>query len=127
MHTYFYTYMHTHICIYIIYYIINSHLYIYIYIYISGKCTRRFVGHTKDVLSVAFSSDNRQIVSASRDRSIKLWNTLGECKFTIVEDGHTEWVSCVSIVYICNNIIRHHIISIVLYSNHYIKVTHHHI
>ena len=63
---------------------------------IIGKCTRRFVGHTKDVLSVAFSSDNRQIVSASRDRSIKLWNTLGECKFTIVEDGHTEWVSCVS-------------------------------
>ncbi|RYG59364.1 hypothetical protein EON64_20305, partial [archaeon] len=26
----------------------------------TGKCTRRFVGHTKDVLSVAFSSDNRQ-------------------------------------------------------------------
>lgn len=55
------------------------------------------MGHSKDVLSVAFSSDNRQIVSASRDRSIKLWNTLGECKFTIIEDGHTEWVSCVSI------------------------------
>ncbi|KAF9992916.1 cross-pathway control WD-repeat protein cpc2, partial [Entomortierella chlamydospora] len=27
--------------------------------------------------------------------TIKLWNTLGECKFTIQEDGHTEWVSCV--------------------------------
>jgi len=44
---------------------------------------------------VAFSADNRQIVSASRDRSIKLWNTLGECKYTIQEDGHSEWVSCV--------------------------------
>merc|ERR1712028_2199 len=33
---------------------------------------RRFVGHTKDVLSVAFSMDNRQIVFASRDKSIKL-------------------------------------------------------
>lgn len=46
-------------------------------------------------MSVAFSADNRQIVSASRDKTIKLWNTLGECKFTITEDSHTEWISCV--------------------------------
>ena len=57
--------------------------------------TRRFVGHTNDVLSVSFSADNRQIVSGSRDRTIKLWNTLGDCKFTIADKGHTEWVSCV--------------------------------
>lgn len=49
----------------------------------SGTTTRRFVGHTKDVLSVAFSADNRQIVSGSRDKTIKLWNTLGVCKYTI--------------------------------------------
>ena len=61
----------------------------------TGMCTKRFVGHTKDVLSVAFSQDNRQIVTGSRDKTIKLWNTLGECKYTIVEDCHTEWVSCV--------------------------------
>lgn len=37
-----------------------------------------------------------QIVSGSRDKTIKLWNTLGECKYTLGEpDGHTEWVSCV--------------------------------
>ena len=42
------------------------------------------MGHTKDVLSVAFSADNRQIVSASRDKTIKLWNTLGQCKYTIM-------------------------------------------
>jgi WD40 repeat protein len=47
------------------------------------------------VLSVSFSADNRQIVSGSRDRTIKLWNTLGDCKYTITEKGHTEWVSCV--------------------------------
>ena len=47
------------------------------------KTTRRFVGHNNDVLSVAFSADNRQIVSGSRDKSIKLWNTLGVCKYTI--------------------------------------------
>lgn len=53
------------------------------------------MGHNNDVLSVSFSADNRQIVSGSRDRTIKLWNTLGDCKFTITEKGHTEWVSCV--------------------------------
>jgi hypothetical protein len=35
-------------------------------------------------------------VSGSRDKTIKLWNTLGECKYTIADpEGHTEWVSCV--------------------------------
>ncbi|KAK3258497.1 receptor of activated protein kinase C 1-like protein [Cymbomonas tetramitiformis] len=62
----------------------------------TGTTTRRFVGHSKDVLSVAFSIDNRQIVCGSRDKTIKLWNTLGECKYTIADpDGHSEWVSCV--------------------------------
>lgn len=27
----------------------------------TGNTTRRFIGHTKDVLSVAFSTDNRQV------------------------------------------------------------------
>jgi len=46
-------------------------------------------------MSVAFSADNRQIVSGSRDNKLKVWNTLGECKYTISEDGHSDWVSCV--------------------------------
>jgi WD40 repeat protein len=29
-------------------------------------------------------------------QTIRLWNTLGECKYVIKEDGHTEWVSCVA-------------------------------
>ncbi|WZZ07951.1 hypothetical protein YC2023_093872 [Brassica napus] len=61
--------------------------------------SRHFVGHTKrkDVLSVALSTDNRQIVSASCDGTIKLWNALGECKYTIFDqgEGHKKWVSCV--------------------------------
>jgi len=61
----------------------------------TGATARTFQGHTKDVFSVAFSGDNRQIVSGSRDKTIKLWNTLAECKYTIVDDMHTDWVSCV--------------------------------
>eukprot|EP00461_Guttulinopsis_vulgaris_P001409 UN01409 len=62
-----------------------------------GKSTLRFVNHTKDVLSVAFSADNRQIVSGSRDRTIKVWNTLGQCKMTFQQrdNGHKDWVSAV--------------------------------
>merc|ERR1719195_374760 len=52
----------------------------------TGSTVRTFQGHSKDVFSVASSGDNRQIVSAGRDKSIKLWNTLAECKFTITED-----------------------------------------
>jgi guanine nucleotide-binding protein subunit beta-2-like 1 protein len=61
----------------------------------SGQTTRQFTSHTKDVLSVAFSADNRQIVSGSRDKTIKLWNTLAQCKYTIGEDCHQDWVSTV--------------------------------
>jgi guanine nucleotide-binding protein subunit beta-2-like 1 protein len=62
----------------------------------TGASVRTFQGHSKDVFSVAFSGDNRQIVSGSRDRTIKLWNTLAECKYTIIEDMHTDWVSQVA-------------------------------
>jgi WD40 repeat protein len=76
----------------------------------------RFEDHTKDVLSVAFSADNRQIVSAARDKTIKvrydrvlclvhnmsppqLWNTLAQCKYTIQEDGHQDPIQDPIIVY----------------------------
>ena len=62
---------------------------------VTGTTARYFLGHTKDVMSVAFSLDNRQIVSGSRDKTINLWNTLGQLKFTLSQEGHTEWVSCV--------------------------------
>ena len=53
--------------------------------------------HTKDVLSVDFSPDDRLIVSGSRDKSIKIWNVLGECKYSW-DDAHDQWVSCVRFV-----------------------------
>lgn len=62
----------------------------------TGASVKRFVGHTKEVLSVSFSAmDSRQIVSGSADKTIKLWNTLGECKAESNDKGHQDWVTCV--------------------------------
>ncbi|KAF5222107.1 WD domain G-beta repeat [Trypanosoma cruzi] len=36
----------------------------------TGLCQHKFLGHTKDVLSVTFSPDNRQIVSGGRDNAL---------------------------------------------------------
>lgn len=57
-----------------------------------------FRGHTNDVTSVAFSPCNRQIVSGSRDKTIKVWNTIAEYKGDLTrdtKDHHADWVSCV--------------------------------
>ena len=51
------------------------------------------IGHSKDVLSVAFSPDNRQIASGSIDKNLKIWNIHGVCKFTVDQNQHTDWVS----------------------------------
>jgi guanine nucleotide-binding protein subunit beta-2-like 1 protein len=60
-----------------------------------GSTSRRFVNHTRDVLACAFSPDNRQIASGGRDKNLKIWNTLGECKHTVEQNAHTDWVSAV--------------------------------
>ena len=45
----------------------------------SGSTTRRFIGHTKDVLSVAFSVDNRQVGSWSAEGKGKWGESAGRC------------------------------------------------
>jgi guanine nucleotide-binding protein subunit beta-2-like 1 protein len=51
---------------------------------------------------VSFSPDNRLIVSGSRDKSIKIWNTRGQFKGDFSSSrgansvsGHTDWVSSI--------------------------------
>lgn len=60
----------------------------------NGDTTRQYHGHSKDVLSFGLSPDNRMIVSGGRDKSVRVFNAVGECKLTI-PDAHGDWVSCV--------------------------------
>merc|ERR1712027_185729 len=60
-----------------------------------GKTTKRLHGHSHFISDVVLSSDGHFALSAARDKTIKLWNTLAQCKYTIQEEGHQDWVSCV--------------------------------
>ena len=62
-----------------------------------GTCSTTFIDekNAKDILSCSFSADNRQIASGDRARNIKIWNTVGECKFTVEDEPHNDWVSAV--------------------------------
>ena len=53
---------------------------------------RTFTGHSGYVLSCAFSKDGRLFVSASGDKTLKIWDVqTGQCKCTL--SGHSDWVT----------------------------------
>merc|ERR1719376_1688839 len=79
-----------------------------------GVPQKRLHGHSHFISDVVLSSDGHFALSGSWDKTlrlwdlstgkttrrfgdntIKLWNTLAQCKYTIQEDGHQDWVSCV--------------------------------
>jgi guanine nucleotide-binding protein subunit beta-2-like 1 protein len=60
----------------------------------TNTCKKPFKGHTKDVMSVTFSPEYRQIVSCSRDRTVRIWNILGDEKHKI-DNAHEDWATCV--------------------------------
>ena len=50
-----------------------------------GKTTSTFVGTEGNVMPVSLSPDNKEIVSGSRDKTIRVWNIKGECRYTLNE------------------------------------------
>jgi guanine nucleotide-binding protein subunit beta-2-like 1 protein len=60
----------------------------------TGESIHSFFGAKKDLLSVAFSTDNRQILAVGRDKAIRMFNTIGELKIT-VDDAHSDWITAV--------------------------------
>jgi WD40 repeat protein len=51
-------------------------------------------GHTGTINAIAFHPDGRRFVSASSDRTLRLWDTEGRC--LRVFEGHTDWVYAVA-------------------------------
>ena len=49
-----------------------------------------------NVTSIALTSDSKYIVSASTDKTIRLWNFHEKTQESILYD-HTEWIRCVVI------------------------------
>src|SRR6185437_12725667 len=44
----------------------------------SGKLIGRLVGHTSDVEALAFTPNNQFVISASEDRSVRIWSVGGQ-------------------------------------------------
>lgn len=60
------------------------------------KCLKTLSGHEHSVSSIEFSIDGNLLYSASRDKTIKIWEvSSGFCKNTL--KGHKEWVRTLSI------------------------------
>ena len=59
----------------------------------SCKSDLLFKGHTKDVLCVGFSHDERLIFSGGMDNSLKYWNTKGDLRYD--NNQFNGWVSCI--------------------------------
>jgi guanine nucleotide-binding protein subunit beta-2-like 1 protein len=59
----------------------------------SARSDLIFKGHTKDVLCVGFSQDERLIFSGGMDNTLKYWNTKGESKYD--NNQFRGWVSCI--------------------------------
>jgi len=52
-----------------------------------------FTGHTDQVVAMVFSSDGRWLATASRDNSVKLWDTESRKELaTLITFGEKEWV-----------------------------------
>jgi ribosome assembly protein 4 len=50
-------------------------------------------GHTEAILQTKFNFDSTQIISASGDKTIRVWDTLTECPRKTMM-GHKSWVLC---------------------------------
>ena len=64
-----------------------------------GHLIKTIDGHTSLITSVSFSPDGKTIASGSRDKTIKLWNTINGKLLTTIDDkkyGHKDFINHVN-------------------------------
>ena len=59
------------------------------------RCSAAVAGHAEAVLSVAFSSDGRNLASGSGDTTIRTWSLATQAPRHVMK-GHTNWVLCIA-------------------------------
>jgi WD40 repeat protein len=61
---------------------------------VSGAHKRTMSGHTGPILSVAFSPDGSQLISASHDRTMRVWNPASDAMHS--SSSHRSWIMSVA-------------------------------
>lgn len=58
----------------------------------SGRRTTKLVGHTDNVRDILISQDGTTIMTASSDRTVKVWSTIaGRCMYTLTMHDSSVW------------------------------------
>ena len=63
----------------------------------TNTCVKTLKGHDHTISCISFFSNNEQLITCSRDQTIKLWEVgTGYCVRTLA-NGHSDWIKTFSI------------------------------